>query len=122
MWQDAPQGGTTSTSVHQPRVNHEAETVYPKEQILVFETSNGMIDNHVGDPMQAHVPRCTYIRVIDPPRFQSPWQRSAATSTSRPKRYTVILDYTFFFGSGQALPTNSNATSIDQWLVALRVR
>ena len=30
--------------------------MYSKEQILIFETSNGMIDSHVGDPMQVHVP------------------------------------------------------------------
>jgi hypothetical protein len=36
--------------------NHEAESVYPKEQMLIFEASNGMIDSHVGDQMQVHVP------------------------------------------------------------------
>ena len=30
--------------------------MYPKEQILIFEASNGMIDSHVGVQMQVHVP------------------------------------------------------------------
>lgn len=48
--------GRTARGYEDVEANHEAETVHPKEQILIFEASNVMIDNHVGDPMQVHVP------------------------------------------------------------------
>lgn len=91
--------------------------MYPKEQMLIFEASNGMIDSLVGDPMQVHVPiyRSLILQAFkrlgsDPQQYRG----QSATLYS----LTVRLHLS---GSGQALPTNSNATSVNQWLVALRI-
>ena len=41
--------GRTARVCADVETNHEAETVYPEEQILISEASYGTIDSHVGD-------------------------------------------------------------------------